>query len=85
MLGRPRIELQDNFFDAGGTSLKAVQVLAMIRKELDRELSIVTIFECPTVAMLAAKLSDHPAPPIRSETAASRGHRRRVALAREVA
>ena len=85
VLGRPRIDMHDNFFDAGGTSLKAVQILAMIRKELDRELSIVTMFECPTVATLAARLAGRPAPPIRSETAASRGNRRRAALAREAA
>ena len=85
VLGRPRIDIHDNFFDAGGTSLKAVQILAMIRKELDRELSIVTMFECPTVATLAQKLAGHPAPSIRSETAASRGQRRRVALTREAA
>jgi hypothetical protein len=49
--------MNDNFFEAGGTSLRAVQVLAMIKKELNQTLSIVTLFECPTVTLLAAKLS----------------------------
>jgi hypothetical protein len=57
VLGRPRIGLTDNFFDVGGTSLRAVQVIALIKKELKRNLSIVTLFECPTVTLLAAKLS----------------------------
>jgi FkbH-like protein/FkbM family methyltransferase len=57
VLGRSRIAMNDNFFEAGGTSLKAVQVIAMIKKELKQTLSIVTLFECPTVALLAAKLS----------------------------
>jgi FkbH-like protein len=57
VLGRPRIGMNDNFFEAGGTSLRAVQVIAMIKKELKQTLSIVSLFECPTVTLLAAKLS----------------------------
>jgi len=57
VLGRPRIGMNDNFFEAGGTSLRAVQVIAAIKKELNQTLSIVSLFECPTVTLLAAKLS----------------------------
>ena len=57
ILGRPRIGMNDNFFEAGGTSLRAVQVIALIKKELKQDLSIVSLFECSTVALLAAKLS----------------------------
>jgi FkbH-like protein/FkbM family methyltransferase len=57
ILGRPRIGLDDNFFEVGGTSLRAVQVIAAIKKELKETLSIVSLFECPTVALLAARLS----------------------------
>jgi len=57
VLGRPQIGMTDNFFEAGGTSLRAVQVIAMIKKELKQSLSIVSLFECPTVTLLAAKLS----------------------------
>ena len=57
VLGRPRVGVNDNFFEAGGTSLKAVRVIAMIKKELNQTLSIVSLFECPTVTLLAAKLS----------------------------
>jgi len=57
VLGRPRIGMNDNFFEVGGTSLRAVQVIAMIKKELKQTLSIVSLFECPTVTLLAAKLS----------------------------
>jgi hypothetical protein len=49
--------MNDNFFEVGGTSLRAVQVIAMIKKELNQTLSIVTLFECPTVRLFAAKLS----------------------------
>jgi hypothetical protein len=57
VLGRPRVGLTDNFFEVGGTSLRAVQVIAAIKKELKQTLSIVSLFECPTVKLLAAKLS----------------------------
>jgi len=53
----PQVTVNDNFFEAGGTSLKAVMVIATVRKELKHNLSVVTLFECPTVKLLAAKLS----------------------------
>ncbi len=56
VLGRRHIGLNDNFFEAGGTSLRAVQVIALVRKELKRNLSITSLFECPTIKLLAAKL-----------------------------
>src|SRR5206468_7560811 len=80
VLGRPRIGLHDNFFEAGGTSLRAVQVIAMIKKELKKTLSIVSLFECPTVALLAAKLSAMSGETYAGSTtavAALRGQRRR--------
>jgi FkbH-like protein/FkbM family methyltransferase len=81
VLGRPRIGLSDNFFEAGGTSLRAVQVVATIRRDLKQRLSIVQLFECPTVRLLAARLSA-PAGSAQghatASTAAARGQRRRV-------
>src|SRR4029077_4967513 len=79
VLGRPRIGLSDNFFEVGGTSLRAVQVIATIKKELKRDLSIVTLFECPTVSLLAARL-DAGATPGDQAPAAERGARRRQRL-----
>src|SRR5439155_1844178 len=55
-LGRTRIGFSESFFDAGGNSLKAVVVVALIRKELKKNVSITTIFECPTIKLLAVKL-----------------------------
>ena len=86
VLARPRIGVNDNFFEVGGTSLKAVQVIAMIRKELKQSLSIVTLFECPTVALLAAKLGAASGEPDGATTAAEavlRGQRRRGVMRRK--
>ncbi|MBI4206778.1 MAG: FkbM family methyltransferase [Betaproteobacteria bacterium] len=80
ILGRPRIGLNDNFFEAGGTSLRAVQLIATIKKELKQTLSIVSLFECPTVRLLAAKLGAASADAhagTETAVAALRGQRRR--------
>ena len=72
--------MNDNFFEAGGTSLNAVQVIATIKKELKYDLSIVHLFECPTVSLLAAKLgaASETAPgDTASAGAALRGQQRR--------
>jgi hypothetical protein len=72
--------IHDNFFDAGGTSLKAVQVVALIRKELGRGISIVTLFECPTVDLLARRLGASPGVeprPAEASEAQHRGQQRR--------
>jgi FkbH-like protein/FkbM family methyltransferase len=88
VLGRPRIGMNDNFFELGGTSLRAVQVIAMIKKELNRNLSIVTLFECPTVTQLAARLQAAFGAPDGAATAAEaalRGQRRRNVTRRKAA
>lgn len=96
VLGRARVGLHDNFFEIGGTSLKAVQVLAVVKRELGHDLSIVSLFESPTVALMAAQLraktnggatgpaEEHAsgAPSGQKGSAADRGRRRRVVTTR---
>jgi acyl carrier protein len=77
VLGRTEVGAHENFFEAGGTSLKAVQLVALIRKELNRRLSVTTVFECPTLAMLSEKLNPSSAEPPRISNALLRGQRRR--------
>lgn len=48
----------DNFFDLGGHSLVAVQVISKIRQLAEVELSIITIFTQPTVEGLALALAE---------------------------
>ena len=85
VLGRPRIGPTDNLIDVGGTSLRAVQIIAAIKKELNRNLSIVTLFECPTVTQLAARLSAAAREPEvgASTDATVRGLRRRNVIRRK--
>ncbi len=85
-LGKSSVGFDENFFDAGGTSLKAVVVAAMIRRELRKNVSIVSIFECPTIRLLAARLGDSVEDPDAGDSTAAvaeaRGKQRRNKLIR---
>lgn len=53
ILGVSQVETDAHFFDVGGTSLKAVEVLSRINETFDKELSIVSLFEHSTIRSLA--------------------------------
>jgi amino acid adenylation domain-containing protein len=62
---RERISTDDNFFDLGGHSLMATQVISRIREQFHLELPIRTMFEHPTIAGLAkaiAEAAETPSP-----------------------
>jgi amino acid adenylation domain-containing protein len=48
--------IDDNFFDLGGHSLLVVQVQARLRETLRRDMSIVEMFQYPTIRSIAAHL-----------------------------
>ncbi|WP_434684075.1 beta-ketoacyl synthase N-terminal-like domain-containing protein [Pseudanabaena minima] len=51
------IGIHDNFFDIGGTSTIAVNLFAKIEQSFKCHLSLVVVFQCPTIAQLAQMLS----------------------------
>ncbi|HKR11861.1 MAG TPA: amino acid adenylation domain-containing protein [Pyrinomonadaceae bacterium] len=53
VLGVQQIGSTDNFFDIGGQSLKAVQVVARLSNLFRIELPVTSLFEAPTVQALA--------------------------------
>jgi amino acid adenylation domain-containing protein len=56
VLGLDRVGLHDNFFESGGHSLLASQVVSRLRKAFNVELPVRWIFDSPTVLELAARV-----------------------------
>ncbi|MCB0087815.1 MAG: AMP-binding protein, partial [Caldilineaceae bacterium] len=58
VLGVQQIGIYDNFFDLGGHSLGANQILSRLRQSLNVAISLHFFFENPTVAQLVGYLED---------------------------
>ncbi|GAA3444568.1 type I polyketide synthase [Planomonospora venezuelensis] len=86
VLGVEPVGTRDNFFDLGGNSLVALQMLALVKQRFGVAVPTVTLFEAPTVHTLAAVLGERsePAPvPVRvveQAPATAEGEDRRIAV-----
>ncbi|HEX2091361.1 MAG TPA: phosphopantetheine-binding protein, partial [Longimicrobiaceae bacterium] len=57
VLGVERIGIHDNFFDLGGNSLLVVQAYDRMVEAMGEKLTLVELFQYPTVTLLAERLS----------------------------
>jgi len=57
-----RVGLSDDFFELGGSSLMAVQLLAQIRNRTGKSVPLPALFEAPTIEQLASLLEDKTGP-----------------------
>jgi acyl carrier protein len=53
VLGLTKVGIHDNFFEIGGHSLVATQIVSQVRDEFEMELPLRALFETPTVEGLA--------------------------------
>ena len=51
-----QVGINDDFFDLGGHSLMATQVISRVRETFKTELPVASLFECPTVASMADEI-----------------------------
>jgi acyl carrier protein len=52
-----KVGMHDNFFDLGGHSLLMVQVHSKLRQAFEKNISMVEMFQYPTIASLAKYLN----------------------------
>ncbi len=60
VLGGEHVSIQDNFFQLGGDSIRAGQIIARVRQALQVDLSVSSFFETPTIAGLAKGIERVP-------------------------
>jgi hypothetical protein len=62
LFGLERVSVEENFFDLGGHSLLLLQMHRALQEGLYPNLSVVTLFENPTVRSLARYMDDSGSP-----------------------
>jgi hypothetical protein len=56
VLGLPTVGRHDPFFELGGTSIQAAEIVTRLQQRLDEFVFVVLMFECPTISELASRL-----------------------------
>jgi len=64
ILGIDEVGIDDNFFDLGGNSLIALQLVSRLKKELKTQISVLALFEAPTVRAMTQLLRPQTAPDV---------------------
>jgi acyl carrier protein len=77
------VGLDDNFFDIGGDSSLMLQIRDLLQAWLGRELSMIELFEYPTVGELAAYVTAEPPAAPAQHAIDKRAARRRQAFGLE--
>ena len=82
LLGMNEIGIDDNFFDLGANSLMMVRVVEKIRTEFGLKISLVRVFQFPTLGSLAAAIAGPDSGPAATPPEQNRGQLRREMMQR---
>jgi len=85
VLALPQVGIRDNFFEAGGNSLKLMRVHHQLQQRCGITTPIVTLFSHPTIEALAARVSTGSDAVMVPEAAADQSARDRAARQRAAA
>ena len=77
VLGIEKVGIHDNFAEIGGSSLQGVQLIAQLRKSVNMDISIVNLFENPTISSMARMLGQGGEADQRHKDIHDRSQRRR--------
>jgi amino acid adenylation domain-containing protein len=77
VLHRKKVGTHDNFFDLGGNSLLFVQVQEQLVSVLNQDISVITLFQYPTISALVHYLEHHE--PISFQASQERAHKKKQA------
>ena len=82
-LGLEKVGVNDNFFELGGHSLLLTRIQVQINEALKTTVSIVKLFQYPTIRALTAHLANASAKPDRLPKVQDRADKRAEALSRQ--
>jgi amino acid adenylation domain-containing protein len=82
VLGINALSMDDNFFDLGGHSLLMVQVCGQLSKVLAKNVTVVEMFQYPTIRKMANYLNSSA--PMEVSTSRSRAEKQKEALSRRL-
>ncbi|MDZ7949837.1 non-ribosomal peptide synthetase [Nostoc sp. DedQUE09] len=83
VLGIEKVSINDNFFDLGGHSLLISQVNAKLREKLQRDISVVEMFQYPSISLLAKHLSQEQQEQHSFKEIHNRSEKQKLALNRQ--
>ncbi|MHC5820978.1 MAG: amino acid adenylation domain-containing protein, partial [Nostoc sp.] len=83
VLGLEKVSINDNFFDLGGHSLLISQVNAQLREQLQRDISVVEMFQYPSISLLAKHLSQEQQEQHSFKKIHNRSEKQKLALNRQ--